>query len=67
MMADLRTYSTAEIAEMFGLNESYLRKLRQLDRGPKYSKLGRMVRYNREDVELWLKRAMVVVTPKGVI
>jgi len=44
-MSDLRTYTTAEIAGMFGLKKSYLRKLRQLKRGPKYSKVGRMALY----------------------
>jgi len=66
-MDNLRTYTTAEISEMFGLGESYLRKLRQLRKGPKYSKLGRMVRYRREDVEEWLRSAMVEVSPRGLI
>ena len=66
-MSDLRTYTTAEIAGMFGLKESYLRKLRQLRRGPRYSKLGRMVRYRKGDVEIWLERAMVEIKPKGLI
>ena len=34
---------------MYGLKESYLRKLCQLDKGPKYCKLGRLVRYRKED------------------
>lgn len=66
-MSDYRTYSTAEIAAILGLKECYLRKLRQLNKGPRYSKLGRMVRYRKEDVEAWLQRAMVEVTPKGVV
>lgn len=44
-MTELRTYTTAEIAGMFGLKESYLRKLRQLKRDPKYSKVSRMAFY----------------------
>ena len=66
-MADLRTYSTAEISAMYGLGESYLRKLRQLSKGPKYLKLGRMVRYRKEDVEDWLKMAMVEVNPRNLV
>ncbi len=66
-MDNIRTYSTAEISEMFGLGESYLRKLRQLRRGPKYSKLGRMVRYRREDVDKWLESALVDVNPEGLV
>jgi excisionase family DNA binding protein len=67
MMYELRTYSTAEISKMYGLGESYLRKLRQLQKGPKYLKLGRMVRYRKEDVEEWLKSAMVEVSPKELV
>jgi len=66
-MADFRTYSTAEIASIFGLKEAYLRKLRQLDKGPRYSRLGRLIRYRKEDVEEWLEKALVEVNPKGVV
>ena len=52
---------------MFGLGESYLRKLRQLSKGPKYSKLGRMIRYRKEDVEEWLSIAMVEVSPRELV
>ncbi len=67
LMTDLKTYSTADIASLYGLRESYLRKLRQLRRGPKYSKLGRMVRYRREDVDRWLESALVDVNPEGLV
>lgn len=66
-MTELRTYTTAEIAVMFGLRQSYLRKLRQMRKGPKYSKLGRLVRYRKEDVEEWLSMAMVEVNPRGLV
>jgi predicted DNA-binding transcriptional regulator AlpA len=66
-MDDLRIYSTEKISEMYGLRESYLRKMRQLRKGPKYSKLGRLVRYRKEDVEEWLSLAMVEVSPRGLI
>lgn len=62
-----RLYSTEEIAEEFGITDAYLRKLRQLKKGPKYQKLGRMIRYYRQDVEDWLRRALVEVTPNGLI
>jgi hypothetical protein len=64
---DLRTYSTREVAEEYGLKECYLRKLRQLSKGPRYSKLGRMIRYRKDDVEIWLRRAMIEITPKGIV
>ena len=62
-----RLYSTLEIAEEFGIADAYLRKLRQLKKGPKYRKLGRMIRYYRHDVETWLQRALVEVVPDGII
>lgn len=52
---------------MFGLGESYLRKLRQLRKGPKYLKLGRVVRYRKEEVEEWLNSALVEVNPKELV
>ena len=66
-MSDFKTYSTIDIASIYGLKESYLRKLRQLKRGPKYCRLGRLIRYRKEDVEEWLNKALVEVNPKGVV
>jgi predicted DNA-binding transcriptional regulator AlpA len=62
-----RLCSTLEIAEEFGIADTYLRKLRQLKKGPKYQKLGRMIRYYRRDVEAWLRQALVEVRPDGII
>ena len=62
-----RFCTTKEIAERYGLGEAWLRKLRQLQKGPRYFKLGRCVLYDPVDVETWLHRAMVAVEPKGVI
>lgn len=66
-MIDKQMYTTDEIATMFGLKESYLRKLRQLRKGPKYFKLGKMIRYHKADVKAWLQKAAVEIQPKGVI
>ncbi len=66
-MNHTRTYATSEIASMFGLRESYLRKLRQLRKGPKYFKLGRMVRYRKEDIDSWLGKAVIEIQPKSVV
>ena len=62
-----RLYSTLEIAEEFGIADTYLRKLRQLKKGPKYQRLGRMIRYYRHDVETWLGQALIEVVPDGII
>ena len=66
-MSDKQMYTTKEIATMFGLKESYLRKLRQLRKGPKYLKLGTMIRYHKDDVHKWLQKAAIEIQPKGVV
>ena len=66
-MTEKKFYSTKEIASRYGLTEARLRKLRQLQKGPKYHKLGRSVCYMLSDVDTWLEKAMIAVEPKGVV
>ena len=66
-MMNKKFYTTKEIASTYGLTDARLRKLRQLQKGPKYNKLGRTVYYTQDDVEQWLEKAMVTVEPKGVV
>jgi excisionase family DNA binding protein len=47
-------YSTAELAEMLGLSAVTLEKWRTSRVGPPFLRLGRCVRYRREDVDAWL-------------
>jgi hypothetical protein len=61
-----KLYSTTEIAEMFGITDEYLRKLRSLRAGPVYSRIGRMIRYRIADVEHWLEIAAEIVTPERI-
>jgi len=63
----MKFYTTGEIAVMFGLTDTYLRKLRQLQSGPKYYKLNKMIRYKKEDVESWLENVVIEVKPKKMI
>jgi excisionase family DNA binding protein len=44
-----------QAAEFTNLSPSYLRKLRVNGGGPPFIKIGRMVRYNRDDIQAWLK------------
>ena len=67
IVAEKRYYSTKELAIVYGLTDARLRKLRQLQKGPKYRKLGRSVCYTKADVEEWLDKAMITIEPKGVI
>ncbi len=47
------------VAETCGCAETTVEKWRQLDRGPRYIKVGHLVRYRRQDVEDWLKSRTV--------
>ncbi|GAA1980408.1 helix-turn-helix domain-containing protein [Nocardiopsis rhodophaea] len=43
-----------EVAEYLGVPERTLSQWRYLEKGPKWSKVGRHVRYRWSDVEAWL-------------
>ncbi len=47
-------YSTKEVAAIFGLKPSFLAKQRQMRSGPKYLKIGKLVRYRLNDVRVWI-------------
>lgn len=47
-------YTTREAAEYLKLSIGYLEALRQSGRGPIYHKLGRAVRYRKEDLDAWV-------------
>jgi hypothetical protein len=46
-----------QLARKLGLTISGMRKLRWAGRGPRYLRLGRVIRYRVQDVEDWLKNA----------
>ena len=46
-------------AEYLGLSESMIAKMRCLGGGPAYFKLGRAVRYRRDDLDEWLSARRV--------
>jgi predicted DNA-binding transcriptional regulator AlpA len=48
------TMNEQQVAECLNMSTAVLRKWRRLGGGPKYLKIGRSVRYRREDVETWL-------------
>jgi len=53
-----------EVWAEFGLGVAWLRKQRRLGKGPTYIKVGRMVRYFREDVLAYLIDHMVSTTQR---
>ncbi len=54
-MATEKNYlTTKELADYLGISEATLLLHRQLNTGPAYVKIGRLVRYRRQDVEAWI-------------
>lgn len=54
-MATEKEYlTTKELADYLGISEATLLLHRQLNTGPAYVKIGRLVRYRRQDVEAWI-------------
>ena len=49
------TMNDQQVAEYLNMSAASLRKWRRLGGGPKFLKIGRAVRYRREDVETWLR------------
>ncbi|MFI3241190.1 MAG: helix-turn-helix domain-containing protein [Alphaproteobacteria bacterium] len=47
--------NTKELSEYLGLAVSTLATFRSDDKGPPYKKIGRLVRYNVDEVETWLE------------
>ncbi len=56
MTTEKKYLTTKELADYLGISEATLLLHRQLNTGPAYVKIGRLVRYNQEDVEEWIKR-----------
>lgn len=51
-----------QVASMLSLSVSSLQKMRSRGDGPKFSKKGRAVRYNRDDVREWMEIDRVTST-----
>ena len=54
--------TTAEAAEYCGLSRRTLEKRRGSGGGPRYLKLGRLVKYRVRDLEEWIARSVRVST-----
>lgn len=43
-----------QVSETFGFSVPYLRRARREKRGPRFLKVGKLVRYRRSDIEQYL-------------
>lgn len=59
MPTDERLFTETVTAEFLGVTLASLRKWRWERKGPAFIKIGRLVRYRKEDLEAWLDRQTV--------
>ena len=70
--ADLAAISTKEIitlneaAQYLGMSKSYLYKLTSNGAIPHYKPFGKMVYFNRPELEQWLQRNRIVIESKPI-
>jgi predicted DNA-binding transcriptional regulator AlpA len=56
-----------EVANTCGISVLTLRKWRSLRRGPRFLKIGSLVRYRPEDVAAWIDRQVAVPCEEVVV
>ena len=54
-----------QVSETYGFSVPYLRRARREKRGPRFLKLGKLVRYRRTDIESFLAAHAVETTGAG--
>jgi predicted DNA-binding transcriptional regulator AlpA len=54
-----------QVQEVFGFSVPYLRRARRERRGPRFLKVGKLVRYRRADIEAYLTAHTVETTGTG--
>jgi excisionase family DNA binding protein len=62
MTSDLGPLSTEEASKYTGLSRSTLEKARLYGGGPRFMKLGRLVKYRLEDLQDWMNARLVSST-----
>lgn len=53
--------NTKQLAEYFGVSESTIVQYRLNGIGPKYIKIGHLVRYRKIDADAWIEKQAVVI------
>ena len=58
LTAEIPTLTTAAVAALLDMRPDSLKKMRLRGDGPEFTRIGRRVRYRREDVEEWVGRPL---------
>ena len=56
-----------QVQEVYGFSIAYLRRARRERRGPRFLKVGKLVRYRRADIEAYLSAHAVETADKPAI
>jgi predicted DNA-binding transcriptional regulator AlpA len=64
-MNALEILNERQVQEVFGFSVPYLRRARRERRGPRFLKVGKLVRYRRADIESFLTAHVVETTGTG--
>jgi predicted DNA-binding transcriptional regulator AlpA len=66
-MANREILSEREVWEEYGFTIPFLRRARRERRGPRFLKVGKMVRYRRADVEAYLSAHVVETNDRHTV
>jgi excisionase family DNA binding protein len=61
-LPDQQLFAVTELAKRLGVSESTLNKWRLTGVGPRFVKIGRLVKYRGSDVSEWLERQVRIST-----
>jgi predicted DNA-binding transcriptional regulator AlpA len=64
-MNDPAILNERQVQELYGFSVPYLRRARRELRGPRFLKIGKLVRYRRSDIESFLAAHAVDTTDKA--
>jgi predicted DNA-binding transcriptional regulator AlpA len=65
-MANREVLNEREVWEEYGFTIPFLRRARRERRGPRFLKVGKMVRYRRADIELYLSAHAVETSDRHI-
>jgi len=53
-VSNLEILNERQVQEVYGFTVPFLRRVRREHRGPRFMKIGKLVRYRRSDIETYL-------------
>ena len=66
MMSAPEILNERQVQEVYGFTVAYLRRARRERRGPRFLKVGKLVRYRRSDIEAYLTAHAVETADRPV-